>query len=76
MRPSRPLLPIRQLELPARLGRRQRRLASSSPVAEICARFEQSNLAIAQAARPVWLRGPLFQSTRSQPSPADVRHAA
>ena len=77
MRPSRPLLPIRQLELPARLGRRQRRSASSSsPVTEIRARFEQSNLAVAQAARPVWLRGPLFHPTRSQPSFVDVRHAA
>jgi hypothetical protein len=76
MRPSRPLLPIRPLELPARLGRRQRRLASDSPVTEICTRFEQINFVIAQAARPVWLRGPLFQATRSQSSSANLRHAA
>jgi hypothetical protein len=76
MRPSRPLLPIRPLELPARLGRRQRRLAPVSPATEICTRFEQINLAIAQAARPVWLRGPLFQATRSSSFSANLRHAA
>jgi hypothetical protein len=42
----------------------------------IRARFEQRNRAVAQAIRPVWLRGPLFQSTRSQLSAADARHAA
>ena len=84
MRPSRPLLPIRSLVLPARLGRRQRWLASpKSPAstarepAQVRARFEQSNLAVALAARPVWLRGPLFVQSRSQSSSAaTVRHAA
>jgi len=75
MRPSRPLLPIRPLELPARLGRRHRRLGASAAFTEIRARFEQSNLVIAQAASPVWLRGPLFQSG-SQPPSAPARHAA
>ena len=92
MRPSRPLLPIRPLELPARLGRRQRsggarvsavrmansRVDSNASVSATaaCVRFEQSNLAVALAARPVWLRGPLFQFSRPQPSSAAARHAA
>jgi hypothetical protein len=76
MRPSRPLLPIRPLALPARLGRRQRRLGESVSFTEIRARFEQSNRAIARAARPVWLRGPLFQSADSPSSSGPVRHAA
>lgn len=77
MRQSRPLLPIRPLELPARLGRRQRRHASNATVsfADARARFEQHNLAIARASHPAWLRGPLFQSA-SQPSSALARHAA
>jgi hypothetical protein len=77
MRPARPLLPIRPLALPARLGRRQR--WSTSPVAaasEVRARFAQSNLSVALAARPIWLRGPLFKHPRPQPSAAAVRHAA
>jgi hypothetical protein len=75
MRPSLPFLPIRPLELPARLGRRPRRTASSA-TAEVRARFERSNRAVALAARPVWLRGPLFLQSCSQPSSASVRHAA
>jgi len=42
---------------------------------EVRARFEQSNLAVALAARPVWLRGPLFKHPRPQLSAA-LRHAA
>ncbi len=76
MRPSRPFLPIRSLALPARLGRRQRSLGEPVSFTEIRARFEQSNRVTAQAARPVWLRGPLFQPADSQPSSAPVRHAA
>jgi hypothetical protein len=76
MRPSRPLLPIRPLELPARLGRRQRWAVPSVATAEVRARFEQSNLAVARAARPVWLRGPLFLHSPSQLSSAPARHAA
>lgn len=76
MRPSRPLLPIRPLELPARLGRRQRSGGARVSVTAVRARFEQSNLAVALAARPVWLRGPLFQFSRPQPSSAAERHAA
>lgn len=76
MRPSRPLLPIRPLELPARLGRRPHWAASPSSATEARARFEQSNLAVALAARPVWLRGPLFKHPRPQPSSAALRHAA
>jgi hypothetical protein len=76
MRPTRPLLPIRPLAQPARLGRRQR--WSTLPVAasEARARFEQSNLSVALAARPIWLRGPLFKHPRPQPSAATARHAA
>jgi hypothetical protein len=76
MRPSRPLLPIRSLDLPARLGRRQRWNVSPVAGSEVRARFEQSNLAVALAARPIWLRGPLFKHPRSQPSAATARHAA
>lgn len=80
MRPSRPLLPIRPLELPARLGRRQRLAASQVPASvnttDVRARFEQSNRAVALAARPVWLRGPLFTQSLFQPSSALARHAA
>ena len=76
MRPSRPLLPIRPLALPARLGRRQRWNASPVAASEARARFEQSNLAVALAARPVWLRGPLFKHPRPQPPSAALRHAA
>ena len=77
MRPSRPLLPIRSLELPARLGRRQRSGGARVSTTAVRARFEQSNLAVALAARPVWLRGPLFQFSRSQSlSVATERHAA
>lgn len=74
MRQSRPLLPIRPLELPARLGRRPRRHAPPASTPEVLARLKRSNLAVALAARPVWLRGPLFQSPPSQ-TPA-LRHAA
>ncbi len=76
MRPARPLLPIRPLALPARLGRRQRWGTSPVAASEVRARFEQSNLAVALAARPIWLRGPLFKHPRSQPSAATARHAA
>jgi hypothetical protein len=76
MRQSRPLLPIRSLELPARLGRRQRSLTSASFFGDVCVRLERNNLAAARAARPVWLRGPLFQSRRSQPVTALARHVA
>lgn len=80
MRQSRPFLPIRPLELPARLGRRQRSSASSAgdvvSSAGARARFEQRNLAVALASQPVWLRGPLFQALRLQPSSAFERHAA
>lgn len=75
MRPTRPLLPIRPLDLPARLGRRQRWASPTVSASEVRARFEQSNLAVALAARPVWLRGPLFKHSRPQPSAAE-RHAA
>lgn len=76
MRPSRPLLPIRPLALPARLGRRQRWSLSSVAASEVRARFAQSNLSVALAARPIWLRGPLFKHQRRQPSVANARHAA
>ena len=77
MRQNLPILPIRSLALPARLGRRQRILGSSSAALAARARFEQSNLAVALAARPVWLRGPLFLFPCSQPSSAIARrHAA
>ena len=76
MRQTLPLLPIRPLALPARLGRRQRSRASSPAAQEACARFEQSNLAVALAARPLWLRGPLFHHPRSSFSHATERHAA
>ena len=76
MRQARPLLPIRPLALPARLGRRQRWNASPVAASEVRARFEQSNLAVALAARPIWLRGPLFKHPRSQTSAATARHAA
>ncbi len=77
MRSNLPLLPIRSLALPARLVRRQRSLASSPAALAACVRFEQSNLAVALAARPVWLRGPLFlHPTRSSLSSAAARHAA
>ncbi|CAM2988556.1 hypothetical protein [Rariglobus hedericola] len=76
MRPSRPLLPIRSLELPARLGRRQRWSVPSIAATDVRVRFEQSNRAVAMAARPVWLRGPLFRYSPSQPSSAPARHAA
>ena len=76
MRPARPLLPIRPLALPARLGRRQRWNTSPVAASGVCARFKQSNLAVALAARSIWLRGPLFNHSRSQPSAATARHAA
>jgi hypothetical protein len=76
MRQSRPLLPIRPLVNPARLGHRQHGLALSATGSEARVRFEQSNLAVALASRPVWLRGPLFKFSRSQPSSAVERHAA
>jgi hypothetical protein len=77
MRQSRPLLPIRPLELPARLGRRQRlQRRPGSCLAEVRTRFEQSNLAAARAAGSVWLRGPLFQSASSHSSLDVERHAA
>lgn len=76
MRPSRPLSPIRPLALPARLGRRQRWSVSAVAASEVRARFEQSNLSVALAARSIWLRGPLFKHPRPQPSAATARHAA
>lgn len=76
MRQSRPLLPIRPLVTPARLGRRQHGLVFTDARAEALVRFEQSNLAVALASRPVWMRGPLFKLARSQPSSAAERHAA
>jgi hypothetical protein len=76
MRQSRPLLPIRPLVKPARLGRRQHGLALPVASSAARARFEQSNLAVALASRPVWLRGPLFKLSRPQPSSAAERHAA
>ena len=76
MRQSRPLLPIRPLVTPARLGRRQHTPGSTIASLAARARFEQSNLAVAMAARPVWLRGPLFKVSRPQPSSAVERHAA
>ncbi|MFA6962396.1 MAG: hypothetical protein WC205_16700 [Opitutaceae bacterium] len=76
MHSSRHHLPIRSLELPARLGRRRRIPEPSATAAEVRARFEQSNLAVALAARPVWLRGPLFLHSRCQSSSAAERHAA
>ena len=53
-------LPIRSLKIPARLGRRQRLVATVGCSAAACVRFVKSNLAAAHAARPVWLGGPLF----------------
>lgn len=76
MSPSRPFLPIRSLEIPARLGRRQRRRASAFSVADVRVRFERRNLAVARAARPVWLRGPLFQSVSSHPAFDAAQRAA
>lgn len=76
MSPSRPFLPIRSLEIPARLGRRQRLHAHASFAADVLGRFERSNLAVARAARPVWLRGPLFQSVSSRPAFDAARRAA
>ncbi|HTJ80057.1 MAG TPA: hypothetical protein VL357_13775 [Rariglobus sp.] len=76
MRQSLSHLPIRPLVLPARLGRRQRSLAPSHVILEARARFEQSNLAVALAAGPVWLHGPLFRQSRLSLSSAAVRHAA
>jgi len=76
MRKNSSLFPIRSLAMPARLGRRQRSLSSSSAALAACVRFEQSNLAVALAARPVWLRGPLFLHPRSSLSSAAARHAA
>ena len=76
MRQNLPLLPIRSLALPARLGRRQRSLAPSSSGLGAIARFEQRNLAVALAARPVWLHGPLFHHSRSSRTSAAERHAA
>lgn len=76
MRAKRLLLPIRSLALPGRLGRRQRSLASSPATLAACVRFEQSNLAVALAARPVWLCGSLFCQSRLPLSSAAVRHAA
>lgn len=77
MRPTRPLLPIRPLALPARLGRRQRwAVPAPADASAIRVRFEQSNRAVALAARPVWLNGPLFLHPRPQPSAVAERHAA
>jgi len=76
MRKNHPLFPIRSLVLPARLGRHQRSLSPSPEALGACVRFQQSNLAVALAARPVWLRGPLFLHSRSLPSPAVARHVA
>lgn len=73
MRQSRPLLPIRPPEFPARLGRRQHVPAGR---AEARVRFERNNLAVALVSHPVWLRGPLFKFSRPQPSSAVERHAA
>lgn len=76
MRQSRPLLPIRSLELPARLGRRQRLPGASATSLDARLRFARSNLAVARASRPSWLRGPLFNETSQRSLVATVRHAA
>ncbi len=66
-------LPIRSLEIPARLGRRQRLVASVGSSTAACVRFVKSNLAAAQAARPVWLGGPLFLHPTLRAVVADSR---
>ena len=76
MRAKRPLLPIRSPVVPARLGCRQHSLASSPAAKAACVRFTQSNLAVALAARPVWLYGSLFYPSRLPLSSAAVRHVA
>lgn len=76
MRAKRPLLPTRSLALPVRLGCRQHSLASSSGAKAACVRFKQSNLAVALAARPVWLYGSLFYQSRLPFLSAAVRHVA
>ncbi len=66
-------LPIRSLEIPARLGRRQRLVASVGSSTAACVRFVKSNLAVARASRPVWLGGPLFLPATLRAVVADAR---
>jgi len=66
-------LPIRSLEIPARLGRRQRLVASVGTSTAACVRFVKGNLAAARAARPVWLGGPLFLPATLRAAGADTR---
>lgn len=75
MRNHPPFLPIRSLVSPARFGRRRRGSAFAAATG-VCSRFEQNNLAVAMAARPVWLSGPLFLRSQPQPSVFFERHAA
>ena len=76
MRTIRFPLPIRSLVRPARLGRRQRLGTTTGSATDACARVEQSNRAVAQSVRMVWLDGPLFTHPRGQPFAATERHAA
>jgi len=66
-------LPTRSLEIPARLGRRQRLVASVGSSTAACVRFVKSNLAAAHAARTVWLGGPLFLPPTLRAVVADAR---
>jgi hypothetical protein len=68
-------LPIRSLVVPARIGRRQRLVASVGSSTAACVRFVKSNLAAARVTRPVWLVGPLFSTTRLQTLVPNVRNA-
>ena len=69
-------LPIRSLMRPARLGRRQRLNAGVSSSTTAGVRFVQCNLVAAQAARPVWLGGPLFTSASLDSQGINQRQAA
>ena len=69
-------LPIRSLVRPARLGRRQRLSVVVGSPATAGVRFVQCNLVAAQAARPVWLGGPLFTATQLDAQGVSERQAA
>ena len=69
-------LPVRSLVVPARIGRRQRLVAAMGSSTAACLRFVQSNLSAAQAARTVWLGGPLFKAPHLQSLVAEKPPAA
>ena len=69
-------LPIRSLVRPARLGRRQRLGAAVGSATTAAVRFVQCNLVAARAARPVWLRGPLFTARQLDSQGVNERQAA